>query len=145
MAPTAAAACAARGEGGSPCGVILDQVPVRTSNTCTSLVAPAKRIPAAAATGPLHHKHSKTVAVQAAMARHPCQPAAGPGEPVGVPSGFFADEPSSAVAPPAGGKKQCDHISKFGLPAEWRGPSRSSACGPLQDFHAHQKAPALPC
>jgi hypothetical protein len=34
-----------------------------------------------------------------------CSPdAAGPGDPEGVPSGFFAVEPSSAVAPPAGGR-----------------------------------------
>jgi hypothetical protein len=49
MAPTAAAACAARGEGGSPWGVILDHVPARTSNMCTSFVAPASLMPAAGA------------------------------------------------------------------------------------------------
>ena len=45
MLPTAAAACAARGEGGSPCGVIFSHFPTRASNTCTSLVAPASRMP----------------------------------------------------------------------------------------------------
>ena len=42
MLPTAAAACAARGEGGSPDGCNLVHVPERTSNMCTSLVAPAR-------------------------------------------------------------------------------------------------------
>lgn len=35
------------------------------------------------------------------ISQHGSQPAAGPGEPEGVPSGFLAVEPSSAVAPPA--------------------------------------------
>jgi hypothetical protein len=47
MLPTAAAACAARGEGASPSGVIFSHLPFFTSNTCTSLVAPARRMPAA--------------------------------------------------------------------------------------------------
>lgn len=46
MLPTAAAAWAARGDGGSPSGVTFDHVPVRMSKMCTSLVAPARRIPA---------------------------------------------------------------------------------------------------
>jgi hypothetical protein len=46
MEPTAAAACAARGEGASPSGVIFSHFPVLTSKTCTSLVAPARRMPA---------------------------------------------------------------------------------------------------
>lgn len=46
MLPTAAAACAARGEGGSPCGVTFSHLPLRTSMMCTSLVAPASRMPA---------------------------------------------------------------------------------------------------
>lgn len=47
MLPTAAAACAARGEGGSPSGVTFSHLPLRTSMMCTSLVAPARRMPAA--------------------------------------------------------------------------------------------------
>ena len=47
MLPTAAAAWAALGEGGTPAGSILSHRPVRTSRMCTSLVAPARRIPAA--------------------------------------------------------------------------------------------------
>ena len=47
MLPTAAPACAARGDGASPNGVIFFQTPEKTSNTCTSLVAPANRIPKA--------------------------------------------------------------------------------------------------
>ena len=45
MLPTAAAACAALGEGGSPCGFIRSHFPLLTSMMCTSLVAPASRIP----------------------------------------------------------------------------------------------------
>lgn len=45
MLPTAAAACAARGLGGSPCGTTFSHLPVRTSMMCTSLVAPARRMP----------------------------------------------------------------------------------------------------
>ena len=47
MLPTAAAACAARGEGGSPCGAIFSHLPLLTSMMCTSLVAPASLMPAA--------------------------------------------------------------------------------------------------
>ena len=50
MLPTAAAACAALGEGGSPCGAIFSHLPERTSNMWTSFVAPARRMPAAART-----------------------------------------------------------------------------------------------
>jgi hypothetical protein len=46
MLPTAAAACAARGEGGSPSGTTFSHLPLRTSMMCTSLVAPARRMPA---------------------------------------------------------------------------------------------------
>lgn len=46
MLPTAAAAWAALGEGGSPSGVTFSQRPVRTSMMLTSLVAPARRMPA---------------------------------------------------------------------------------------------------
>ncbi len=46
MLPTAAAACAARGLGGSPSGVTFSHRPLRTSMMCTSLVAPASRMPA---------------------------------------------------------------------------------------------------
>ena len=49
MLPTAAAACAALGEGGSPCGAIFSHLPLLTSMMCTSLVAPASLIPAARA------------------------------------------------------------------------------------------------
>eukprot|EP00955_Chlamydomonas_euryale_P097241 365062-Chlamydomonas_euryale.AAC.10 len=49
MFPTAAAACAARGLGGSPCGTTFSHVPDRTWKTCTSWVAPASLMPAAAA------------------------------------------------------------------------------------------------
>ena len=45
MLPTAAAACAARGEGGSPCGTKRSHLPLRTSKMCTSLVAPASLMP----------------------------------------------------------------------------------------------------
>ena len=45
MLPTAAAACAALGEGGSPCGFMRSHFPLLTSMMCTSLVAPASRIP----------------------------------------------------------------------------------------------------
>ena len=48
MLPTAAAACAARGEGASPSGASLVHAPERTSKQCTSEVAPASRIPVAA-------------------------------------------------------------------------------------------------
>lgn len=46
MLPTAAAACAALGEGGSPWGFMRSHFPLLTSMMCTSLVAPASRIPA---------------------------------------------------------------------------------------------------
>lgn len=49
MLPTAAAACAARGEGGSPWGAMRSHLPLRTSMMCTSLVAPASLMPARAA------------------------------------------------------------------------------------------------
>jgi hypothetical protein len=45
MFPTAAAAWAARGEGGSPWGVTLVHLPGRTSKMWTSEVAPARRMP----------------------------------------------------------------------------------------------------
>lgn len=45
MLPTAAAACAARGDGGSPSGAYLSHLPLRTSKMCTSFVAPARRMP----------------------------------------------------------------------------------------------------
>lgn len=46
MLPTAAAACAALGEGGSPCGFMRSHFPLLTSMMCTSLVAPASLMPA---------------------------------------------------------------------------------------------------
>ena len=46
MLPTAAAACAALGEGGSPCGFMRSHLPLLTSMMCTSLVAPASLMPA---------------------------------------------------------------------------------------------------
>ena len=46
MLPTAAAAWAARGEGGSPAGVMRSHLPLRTSMRWTSFVAPARRMPA---------------------------------------------------------------------------------------------------
>ena len=45
MLPTAAAAWAARGDGASPAGVARSHFPVRTFMMCTSLVAPASRMP----------------------------------------------------------------------------------------------------
>ena len=48
MLPTAAAACAARGEGASPSGASLVHAPERMSKQCTSEVAPASRMPVAA-------------------------------------------------------------------------------------------------
>lgn len=51
MLPTAAAACAARGLGGSPSGVTFSHLPLRTSMMCTSLVAPASRMPASRHSG----------------------------------------------------------------------------------------------
>ena len=45
MVPTAAAAWAARGEGGSPWGLTFCQSPVRTSMMCTLFVAPASLMP----------------------------------------------------------------------------------------------------
>lgn len=53
MLPTAAAAWAALGEGGSPCGFMRSHLPLRTSIMCTSLVAPASLMPACSRKAPM--------------------------------------------------------------------------------------------
>ena len=70
MLPTAAAAWAARGEGGSPAGSIRSHLPVRTSRTWTSLVAPANLMPAADSIG---HRSDQDVFTLLATQEVTCQ------------------------------------------------------------------------
>mmetsp|Transcript_2767 Transcript_2767/g.11287 ORF Transcript_2767/g.11287 Transcript_2767/m.11287 type:complete len:453 (-) Transcript_2767:260-1618(-) len=73
MLPTAAALCAARGEGPSPVGSSLVHTPLRTSKLCTSEVAPASLMPLVLPLGP---SPSSAVAPPNMMSRCP-PPSAG--------------------------------------------------------------------
>lgn len=157
MFPTAAAACAARGEGGSPSGVTFSQRPVRTSMMLTSLVAPAKRMPVRVCRMPrrvraggwrrseagsrlptFRHRGVPTPAQCPPHGRHtaallppsylPAGLLAGPGEAGGsVP----LDCPSSAVAPPAGRRQHtASHHEAAGLCAAQPALTRRSCPAP---------------
>mmetsp|Transcript_40337 Transcript_40337/g.86061 ORF Transcript_40337/g.86061 Transcript_40337/m.86061 type:complete len:235 (-) Transcript_40337:204-908(-) len=115
MWPTAAAACAALGEGGSPPGSMRSQRPVETLMMCTSEVAPASRIPLEGAP--------------------PGDAGATPGEEAAS-SGLPPLPPSRAVAPPirmrmSGGRSGADESAVSVCPQ--RGPGRF--CG-LEGFFA---------
>lgn len=105
MFPTAAAACAARGDGGSPDGTTFAHLPDRTSKMWTSLVAPARRMPVVCGVVCGVCDESGEGRVRGEMAAQPMRrsipvPLApgGPGEAGGPPS--VRDVLSSAVAPP---------------------------------------------
>ena len=123
MLPTAAAACAARGEGGSPCGTKRSHLPLRTSMMCTSLVAPAslmparvhankRQLPPVALAERAQHAQAVCAPQPGALtallgngSRGTPVPEGGPGDAGGPPS--VRCVPSSAVAPPACARLRC--------------------------------------